>query len=764
VSSLTANQPSSAGISPEPELDLRRFFQVLRRRRFLAIGALLTSLVVGILVTIRAPRIYRAAAIVFIDLNPPEVLSGVREVYALGSADYWNSKEYFETQYRVIRSRPVAERVALSLGLTGPALTGALNAAGDESLVARASGDPLLGLTPELKSKLAMVGLDHLQSREAILAALEKLDAPAMIQGRVMVDPIKDSRLVDIAVEDTDPARAAMLANAVADAYIEVNLDQKTDMTRSAVDWLSDQMHDLKTKLESSELALHDFKKDHDIVSVSMEDRQTMAAQTLSQLNGSLSAVHADRLALESRRNQIKKAIDAGAAADTVEEVSKNQLIQSLKGSRAQLKAEESDLGLRYTDDHPKLVAVREKLGLINSELKVEIEKVIAGLDQDYQAKLENETRLKQAIEEVKVEALELNREEIGYSRLKREKDNNQALYEMVLKRQKEADLSQMLKVNNVRKLEAARVPEAPIRPNVRNNLLAALLLGALGGFGLALLVDHLDNTVKTQDQVEAILELPLLGIVPTIRASKDDKNGDPTARDRFIVEHPRSSVAECSRTIRTNLLFMATERPAKKLLVTSSGPREGKSTTVINLAITMALSGSRSLLVDSDMRRPRLHKSFNLSNETGLSSLIAGNARLDQAIVASGVERLDLLPCGPIPPNPAELLHTDAFKNLLAQLEGRYERIWFDSPPVIAVTDALVLSGMADGVILVVEAGKTPWQFALQARRRLEDIGAKIFGVIVNNVDLDRTHSGDYYQYYYYHAGYHEEAKAETT
>jgi succinoglycan biosynthesis transport protein ExoP len=495
---------------------------------------------------------------------------------------------------------------------------------------------------------------------------------------------------------------------------------------------------------------------------VSIEDRQTMTSQTLAQLNQSLSAVHAERLALESRRDQIKKSSEAGTPSDTIDEVNRNQLIQSLKTTRAQLRAEESELALKYTDDHPKLVAVRQKLDLLESELKTETDKVIAGLDEDYNAKLENESRLKAAIEEVKAEALDLNRKEIEYNRLKREKDNNQALYEMVLKRQKEADLSQMLKVNNVRKLEAATIPDSPVRPNARNNILIALVVGAIFGVGLALLVDYFDNTVKTQEQVENVLELPLLGIVPKINLAKGGEARDPADRDRFIVDHPRSSVAECSRTIRTNLLFMATERPAKKLLVTSSGPREGKSTTVVNLAITMAIAGSRSLLVDSDMRRPRLHKSFNLSNDVGLSNVIAGGARLDQAILPSGIERLDLLPCGPIPPNPAELLHTEAFKIILAELERRYERIWFDSPPVVAVTDALVIGGMADGVILVVEAGKTAWPFALQARRRLEDVGAKVFGVVLNNVDLDRDQSSGYYQYYYYRAGYHEETKSE--
>jgi capsular exopolysaccharide synthesis family protein len=280
-------------------------------------------------------------------------------------------------------------------------------------------------------------------------------------------------------------------------------------------------------------------------------------------------------------------------------------------------------------------------------------------------------------------------------------------------------------------------------------------MAGLLFGLCAAFLVDLLDNTLKTQEQVERLLRIPFLGIVPAIKGSGRE---DDTTRDHYIIEFPRSSVAECCRTLRTNLMFSSPESPAKTFLVASSRPREGKSTLVSNLAITLAESGARTLIVDTDMRRPRLHKSFRMSNDVGVSNLVLGEAKLDAAIQHTNVPRLDIMACGPIPPNPAELLHTEAFRNLVATLRDRYDRVIFDSPPVGVVTDAQVLSSLVDGVVLVVHANKTTWPSARAAKRRLVDVGARIFGVVLNNVKLGNNANTQYYEYGY--SVYGEEEK----
>ncbi len=759
-SSTAEHTRDSAPISDlaEPELDLRRAFQVVVRRRWLIAAVAAAVLVSGVAYTIRTPAAFRATAKVIIEQAAPKVLGDVNDVYELGSGSYWTNKEYYETQYNVIRSRPVAERAALSLGLSAASLAEQLQAAGPEPLEAVAAADPFFGLPQQFRDKLALLGLDKESSREDTLAILKELDVAAYLQSKILVEPVKDSRIVTISVDDHYPERAAILANAVADAYTDYNLEQKVVATRSAVDWLSDQLQELRTKLHEAELALYDFKKNNDLVSMSIEDRQTTISQTLSQLNRALSDEQAKRIALEARRAQLQRAKDAATLFESVDEVISNRLVQELKGSYSKLKQEEAELALRYTEDHPKLIAVREKLQLVEAELRSEIDNILRSIEEDYNAALDTEKRLQTKIEEIKAEAIANNKKEIEYNKLRRERDNNEALYELVLKRQKEADLTQLLRANNVSKLEAALAPEEPIRPRVKFNLAASFVLGLLLALIAAFLVDYLDNTIKSQEQIEQLLGLPFLGILPTIKDVKGDEFAMVTQRDQYVIQHPRSSLAECSRTIRTNLLFMGHERPARRLLITSSSPKDGKSTTAINLAVTMAQAGARTVLVDTDMRRPRLHKSFGLDNDVGVSTLILGEAEFAGAVQPSGVPNLDLITCGPLPPNPAELLHTESFKKLVSELSVRYDRVLFDSPPVAAVADGLVLASMVDGAILVLHAGQSSWQAGQNAARRIADVGGKIFGVVLNDVDLDDKRSGEYYHYYYYRAGYSDE------
>jgi polysaccharide biosynthesis transport protein len=738
-------------------IDFQVVVQILRRRKWAAVGVLMVSLLAGLLITVRSPRIYRATATLLIEQATPEVLSGVRQVYDLGTGTYWNSQEYYQTQYKIIRSRPVAERVVALLGISGPDLAEKLRQAGPASLEARVAGDVFAGLPEELRDKLVFVGADAARSREDIVKSLVDFDGPAFIQGKVQIRPVKDSRLAEIWVDDTDPKRAAVIANSVADAYLEVNLDQKIGFTRSAVDWLSDQTQDLKSKLESSELELHEFKKANNLVSVSMENHQTMVAETLNQLNASLSQVRAHRLALESRRATVQRLKTDDQPLDELESVLASELIQGLKVKLSDLQQEEAELASRYTGDHPKLVAARKRLAMVQGDLNMEIDKLLRSIDGSYKTDLDNERRLQGAIESVKTEAFEINKKEIEYGRLKRDRDNNQALFDMVLKRQKEADLTEMLKVNNVRKLEAALPPTTPISPRTSFNMMVALFLGVFGGIALSFVVERLDNSLKSQEHIERFLGLPFLGFIPSMvrRKGHDATPAGQSERDQYVLEHPRSPVAECCRTIRTNLMFMSPERPAHSILVTSPGPREGKSTMSIDLGITMAQAGGRVLLVDTDMRRPRLHKSFGVSNAVGISTVILGDATIDQAIVPSGVPGLDLLVCGPIPPNPVELLHTDTFADLAKHLEKAYDRVIYDSPPVAAVADALVLASLVSGVVLVIHAGHTTWQLATEAKRRLVDVGGRIFGVVMNNVDLDSPHYNSYTYYYYYRSGY---------
>ena len=744
------------GSDDGPIVNLRAWVEVISRRRWVvaATGALVVAF--AVISSIRSPRIYEAQATVLIESNAPQVLQGVHEVYDLGSAGFWANEEYYQTQYNLIRSRGVAAAALDQLGLSPQGLADHLRVlASGES--ARAGERPAVELFPESERqqflhKLVVFDLAPDSSVAELLELLPKLDGPGVLQGKIQVRPVKQSKLVRIAIEHHDPAVAASLANAVASAYVDNNLETKLDLTETAVAWLGDQVNDLKRKLEQSELALHEFKSVNGMVSASMEDNQTMNSQTLEQLNRELSAAVAKRITLESRRGQLQRVRSTEAPLDSLDEVRQSSVVQELKVTLAKLREEEADLLVRYTGEHPRLVAVRERERTLEKQVQDEIAKITLTVENEFTTARDTEARLRAAIDGVKVEALELNKKEIEYGRLRRERDNNQQLYSLILNRQKEADLTRMLRVNNVRILENAIASPRPIRPRTKMNIAVGLVAGLMLGLAAAFLVDLLDNTLKSQEQVERMLSVPFLGIVPAIKG--EGRDDDDATRDHFILEFPRSSVAECCRTLRTNLMFASPETPAKCLLVASSRPREGKSTLVANLAITLAESGARTLIVDTDMRRPRLHKSFRLSNDVGVSNLVLGEATLDQAIQGTGINRLDIMACGPIPPNPAELLHTEAFSNLVSTLRQRYDRIIFDSPPVGVVTDAQILSALVDGVVLVIHANKTTWPAARGAKRRLSDVGAKLFGVVLNNVDLGSKGTNQYYEYGYYAYG----------
>ena len=340
-----------------------------------------------------------------------------------------------------------------------------------------------------------------------------------------------------------------------------------------------------------------------------------------------------------------------------------------------------------------------------------------------------------------------LIKKQIEFDTLKREADNNQRLYDMVLKRLKDTELSGLLRTSNARILDAARPSFVPVRPRVRSSLLLGFLLALVGAvpdwhFSL----DQLDNTVNSQTDVEERIGLPFLGFIPRLPETKGKSEED---HELFVYRNPRSTVAEACRAIRTNLLFMTPDRPLRTMLVTSSGPREGKSTTVINAGITMAQSGSSVLLVDTDMRRPRLHRAFGVSNELGVSSVIVGDATLSQVIKSTEVPNLFVVPCGPIPPNPAELFHAKTFKDFVDAAAAAYDRVIFDSPPVNAVADPLVLSTHVDGVLVVFRASETPRALAQRALRTLKAVKAHVLGAVLNDVDSGHSKYGYYYEAY---------------
>ncbi|NOJ76833.1 GumC family protein [Myxococcus xanthus] len=713
----------AGGLTPA---GLMQYVRAVWRRKWVVLGVAVVVAALTAAHTLRQPKVYSASASLIIDVMAPRFLDGeVKEVMGEERSNYWFNKEYYATQSQIITSRAVAGRVVDKLGLSTDA---------------------------------DFLGLAHITDEKTRLQAMQGADAVALVQSRIRVIPARDSRVMNIAVDDFDAKRAALLANEVAAAYMAENLALKLRTTEDARDWLEIRLAELESQSKSSELAVYDFKKDADMLSTSLESRMSIVSERINSFNLKLTEVRIQIAAQQARVEAIHRLRKASPEDETWAEAlsgASDGPIQDLRRSYTELRMTCAELGERYLAEHPKLLECNRKLSVVREDFLKSLSNVVRSAETSLAESVAQEKNLVRLLDAEKSEAFLVNKKAIEFDRLKRDSDNNQRLYELVARRLKDIELSGMLRTSNVRVLDPARPILVPVKPHVRRNLAVGLVLGLLAGLGVVLLLELLENSVATQADVEERLGLAFLGVMPRLDGSKA-----PRERDLHVHREPKSTAAECCRAIRTNLLFMSPDNPFKTLVVTSSGPQEGKSTTCINLGVAMAQSGNRVLLLDTDMRRPRLHRAFGVPNELGISSLVVGEGTLDAAVKSTEVPGLFVLPCGPLPPNPAELLHTQAFTDLLKAASERFDRVILDSPPINAVADAAVLATKCDGVVLVLKAAKTNRESARRALRSLADVQARMYGAILNDVDLSAPRYGDSYLGYQGYGQYAEDSK----
>ena len=728
---MEALEPNSVETERNP-VDLMFGVRIVVRRRWVILATSIAVMFAIGLYTLRQPKVYQATTSLIIDATAPRYLDNqVQEVVDTGSTNYWYNKEHYETQYKVIVSRAVSKRVVEKLGLD---------------------------------NDLAFLQLTRIKDPVALKNALSLVDPVAVLQSKIKAQPVKDSRLVYVVIEDYDADRAALLANEVAQAYIAENLALKLRTTDKASEWLEEQLKDLEHKSRQSELSVYQFKKNADMLTTSLEDRQSMVSQRLNAINLALTEVRTKLAGLRARVDAIGKLRhsaneDDAHWAEGLSSGEDNVLIHQLKIRYASQKVECAELKERYLSGHPKLAACLEKLSSTKQDLVHELSNLVRAAETDLVEATLKEKNLGLLLDAAKADAFEVNKKQIEFNRINREAENNQRLYDLVLKRLKDIELSGLLRTSNVRVLDPARASRVPVKPNVRFSLILAAVLGLVTGLAFAFTLEYLDNSIGNQIDVEEKLGIPFLGFVPKIL---EESGSNLEFRDLHVHRQPKSAVAECCRAIRTNLLFMSPDHPFKTMLVSSSGPQEGKSTTVISLGIAMAQSGNRVLVVDTDMRRPRLHKAFGVPNDTGVTSLLVAESSVEGSIKSTEVPGLFVLPCGPIPPNPAELVHAKAFSEMLKRLVSQFDRVILDSPPLTAVADGAILATQVDGVVMVVKARQTPRDTAIRGVRSLRDVNAKIFGAILNDVDLQDPKYGDYYYAYRHYGQYYGEAKDE--
>jgi capsular exopolysaccharide synthesis family protein len=673
--------------------------------------------------TLKQPKVFEAVTTIAYDPNPSQPLGSRVEDVGSPTSTFLMTREFFETQNRIIASRTVAERVVRRLGLHR-------DRAFMESNRGRARG----------------------------VATSDVVTAAAYLQDMLSVEPVKDTRLVNLRVRDSNPERARLIADTLADCYIEKTMEDRLGSTVAALEWLSAQLDSLREQLEASELSLHEFKKENNVLSVSLEDRQNLVSAEMQALNAALTEARMKRIRLAARAAQLRVAVASDPLAAVSTAITENESIAALRAALRSKRAERHGLEVRYGDAHPKIVSLDAEIATLEGQVRSESQAMLAGAQADLAEAAQVETGLRRALEEANRAGLELNLREIEYGRLNRERESKAKVYDLLLERTAETDLTRMLRVTHVRIVDRALVPTTPVSPrfstNVAGGVGAGLALGVLLAFGLA----RLDRRLRSSEEIER-LGAAVLGILPSFAPRKRREAESGSSRDLFVLQEPKSAAAECIRTVRTNLAFMSAESPIRSLVVTSGSPAEGKTTVCISLAIALAQSGKKVLLVDTDLRRPRIHKAFEIDNTRGTTSILVGDASLSEVVRKTPLATLDVLPSGPIPPNPAELLHSGHFHTMLREMLDHYDRVVFDSPPLGAVIDAAVLAPQLDGAVVVVKSESTMRDSLSSTLKQLRDVGAVTRGVVVNDVDLQSRTYGyarSAYYYYYHREGYY--------
>jgi succinoglycan biosynthesis transport protein ExoP len=722
-----------ADSQPRESAPTGQVLAILRKRKWLIAGLTICAGVATGLVVSKQPRIYDATASMVIELSVPQYLgSGFRDVVEV-EPSWWHSRETLQTEFRTLNSRSQAIAVA------------------------RALCDRKLNGQPALKQLLPDVDCSRPTGLEAA--------APAL-QAMLRVTPVKDTRIVELTVSSRSAEFAALAANTVARVYEQRNLERRLSHSADAATWLGDEYQQLVGELRQAEDALTEFKSTNNIVTPSLEDDQNEITMRRRKLAEQLGTVEVQLLALRAEKDQLEQT-SGDAVLEANPTLAKSQIAAKLKELYIEEYAKLIDLQGKYLEKHPLILAQEKRLAQIKEDLKREGGIARTVFQSQYQLLIKQASDLKQALDLATRQLLKVDAKSAEYNRLQRDLERLVKLTEQVGGRERETSLASNLRTNNIRVLDQARVPAVPVSPNVPRAILVSVGAALLLSVGLALLLEAVDNTVKTQDDVERTLGLTLLGLVPTIEV---ERNGTPASangavgdkRETYVLSHPSSQVAECCRAIRTNLLFMSPDKPHKSMLISSAGPQEGKTTVAVSMAITMAQSGLRVLLVDTDMRRPRVHKALDIpSSVEGISSAILGKGPLKSYIRASAIPNLWVLPCGTCPPNPAELLHASRFRSMVEELESEFDRVLFDSPPLGVVTDASILARITDGTLLVAKAGRTS-KYALARARRQLGPEVNLLGCVLNDLNLSKQREYGYYAYYYSRYGYYSAADAQ--
>jgi len=717
------------------ESPLLHYWRILKKRRWAVVATLAIIFALTVLFTLKTTPLYQATSKIAIFPETPNVL-GFKDGEN-GSPDY-DYESTLETQAAILRSDALAVKVieAMRLDQNPKFAPSATQRNGDALQVSSPQPDPA-----------AATGL------------------LGRFRGGLTVQLVTNSRLVQISYTHPDPRLATEIVNALVRTFTEENFKTKYEAVTQTSDWLSTELADLQMKVQTSEEKLVRYQKDHSILGV--DEKQNIVTAKLDELNRELTAAQTDRIQKESNYRLAAEG-DPAAFSKTSRE-GPSGMLEKLRDKEADLNTQLAQVTTQFGTGYPKVAELSNQLKQVRKELADEEVRMQQQIRDEYLAALQRETLLTTAFNQQKQEANQLNESAIEYSVLKRDAEANRQLYQDLLQRLKEAGVSAGLRSSNIRVVDVARIPTSPVKPNVPRNLELGLILGLACGIGLAFTLESLDTSVRSIEEIKAISALPALGTIPLQFAnnpilrnrlkavSVQTSDADLPALVTFA--RPRSEAAEAYRSLRTSILLSSFGAPPKVILVTSALPQEGKTTISANSALVLAQRGGRVLLIDADLRRPGINKLFGFHSRGGLSTLLSGVDKVEDVMIRSTeVPNLWILPGGPVPPHPAELLGSTVMKEHLACWRHEFDHIIIDSPPCLTVTDSVVLSPEVDRIILVARAKKTTKLALRQACELLVQVNARVMGIVLNALTWDSAESyyyyGGRYSDHYYHEG----------
>jgi polysaccharide biosynthesis transport protein len=728
--------------------DLRDYIRVLHRHVHLILSLFLGAPLVTALVVLTMTPIYTAKSTILVEQQSPQVLN----IQALiSNSDSSGEHDYYKTQEQILESRSLAAQVIRDMGLDrNPEFTG---------------GGAHQGFFSAIIEKITGA-LSSLHGGTFGRAEPEPLGVkPQLIDEYLKlltINPEIGTKLFEVGFSLPDPSLAARVANAHVHTYIERGMEIHSQASEAARQFLEKKLVELKERVEKSEAALNDYRRERGIVSFTLNDKDTIMNQRLTELNKALTKAETDRIDYESQNELIKKHDYAGLPA-----VVSSPLIQQLKAQRDVIAGEYASMAARFKPDYPPLMELKAKLDDTNGQIAAEIQHVIQGVEGNYQAALTRENDLRDQVEAEKSKALAMNDASLQDAVLAREVDANRELYKSVLERMKEIGVAGDVPTSNVSIIDRATPPEHPSSPKKLLDMAAVGTIALFLGVAIAFLVDHLDEGIHNPEEAEVYLGLASLGTVPDFLTVENGVEAAVSAlpfdqspallepspgadgKEIMVQKNRFSAAGESYRAIRTAILLSRAAEPPKTILFASGTKSEGKTVTAVNIAMAFAQMGGRVLLIDGDLRRARCHEVLGVHNLIGLTEVLVGQKQASDVIRVLGANGLSFLSAGSVPPNPTELLASRRMQEMLAELAAQYDSVIIDSPPVMPVSDSVVLSRMVDGVVVVV-GPRTPKQLVRHACARLGQVGAKVLGVVLNRVNL---RSPDYYHYHRYYA-----------